>query len=99
MEVDARFRSPERPVLEPVRLPDAQDVAGRLERRHIRLLVRGVGNRERDVDDRFGCEPRNRRRADVLYLQGAGAERVADAVGLVLEELKKIDPRLGKAIR
>ena len=90
MQVDARVRPPEQPVLEPVGLADAEDVAGRFERRDVRLLVGRVRDGERDVDDRLRREPGHRGRADVLHLQRARAERVADPVGLVPEELRPV---------
>ena len=47
VQVDGRVGALEQPVLEPVRLADPQDVAGRFEVRDIRRLVGGVGHRQR----------------------------------------------------
>jgi hypothetical protein len=83
----------------PVWLADPQQVAGRLHRRDVRGLVRGVRHDEQDVDDRFGGEARHRGGPGVLDEQGTLAERPADPVGLALEEARPLGVVLDQANR
>ena len=65
-------------MLEPVRLADTKDVARRLQRRHVGVLVGRVGDDEVDVDERLRREAGHRCRADVLEQQHLVTERAAD---------------------
>ncbi len=79
MEIHIRVRPFEHSVLEPLGLPDAKHVAGRLEVGHVRRLVGGILDLEHDVDDRLGGEGRHGCRARVLQPHDLLAERRADA--------------------
>ena len=102
VEVHLRVGSLEHPVLEPVGLADAEDVARGLERRHVRRLVGRVGHDEHDVDDPLCGEPGDGRRARVLDAQRRLAERLPDARLLACEEARPLgvvldeDDRLGR---
>ncbi|MDN2496164.1 hypothetical protein FHY52_05555 [Nocardia nova] len=71
VQVDAAwctvFYAPdEASMLKPVRFADAQRVSDALERRDVGRLVGGIRDEQQDVDDRFGCQPRNRGGTGVL---------------------------------
>src|SRR5438132_4614497 len=86
MEVDVSVRPLEHAVLVPVRLSDAQHIAGSLQGRDVGRLVCRVRYHEQHVDSRFGSEPWHRGRADVFDQQDPVAERTLHPLGLALEE-------------
>jgi hypothetical protein len=52
-------------------------------------LVGGIGHGEQDVNDGLGRQPWHRGRTDLLDLDGATAERGADASSLAGEKLRQ----------
>src|SRR6266511_3144748 len=86
VQVHVGVRTLENAVLEPVRLPDPQHVAGRLQRGQVRRLGGGVRHRQHDVDARLGGQPGYRRGAGVLDQQRRRAERAADTLLLPGEQ-------------
>jgi hypothetical protein len=88
VDVDVRIRALEQPVLVPVRLADGQPIAGRGQRRHVRLLVGRVRHGEVDVDDRLGGQTRHRGRPDVLDRDHSFAEQFANPARLAAVELR-----------
>ncbi len=78
VQVHGRILSSQQPVLVPVRLAHAQDVADSLQLGHVRTLVGGVGDNEVDVDQRLRREPGHRGRADVVELQDRITQGGAD---------------------
>ena len=99
VEVHVGVRSLEQPVLVPVGLADAQDVAGGLERRDVVALGRRVGDRQRHVDDRLRREAGDRGRAGVLEEDDAVAERGADLLRLARIEERPRGVVLGEGDR
>ena len=77
-------------MLEPVGLPDPQDVTRGLQRRNVRGLVGRVGHLEHDVDERLRGQARHRRRADVLDSDHPVAEDGADPVLLALVQARPL---------
>ena len=59
MEIDDRVGAIEDAVLEPVRLPVSQDVAGRFQVRDVGGFVRRIGYDQHHVDLRFGGQSRH----------------------------------------
>jgi hypothetical protein len=85
MEIHVDLRAIEQAVLVRIRLPDAQDIPGRFQRRDVGGLIRGIGDHEHDVDDRLGDEPGDRRGPDVLAAQGTPTKGVTNASFLARE--------------
>ena len=86
MDVHVRVRALEQPVLVPVRLADAQHVAGSLQRWDVSPLVACVGDNEDDVDERLRGEAGYGRGARVLDPQRRRAEGASDPLRLALVE-------------
>lgn len=86
MNIRVRRLAPEEAVSVKSRLPEVQREAGRLERRHVRGLVGGVGDLEVDVDHGPGRETRDAGGPDVVDAERGGAEGRADA-GLQVGEV------------
>src|SRR5262249_22174483 len=62
-------------------------------------LVRCIGHREQDVNDGLGGQPWHRGRTDVLDLDGAAAERGADARSLASEKHRPVRIVVGESDR
>src|SRR6266571_2372266 len=86
MQVHGWFGAAKHPVLEPVRLANAENVTHRLKLRDVRLLVRRVGDDEVDVDERLCHQARHRGRADVVDLKCRPTERASNLFGCLVEE-------------
>ena len=78
----------EESVFEPIGLAIEEDVSSGFEFGKVRILVRGVGHAEVDVDDRLGRQARDRGGAGVLQPHHPVAERRGDPGGLAPEELE-----------
>ena len=65
----------------PATLTQNEPETGRFQSRHVGRLVGGVGDGEVDVDHRLGGQARHRCRPDVVEVDHARAERLADAIG------------------
>jgi hypothetical protein len=59
MQVDVRVGSLEQPVLIPLRLPDAQNVAGGLHGGNVGRLIGGVLQHKKQIDNWLGGKSRN----------------------------------------
>jgi hypothetical protein len=55
MQVNVPVRALEQPVLEPIRLPDVEEVTSSLQVWHVCLLGRRVRDLEDNVDNRLGA--------------------------------------------
>ena len=99
MEVHVGVGAFEHPVLFPVGSAKSQAVAECFQRRHVRGLVAGVGDDERDVDDRLGGQAGHGGRTHVLDHEGAAAESLAYAYGLTVEQRRPLRVRLDEGHR
>src|SRR6188472_1251818 len=80
MHLHVRIVISQEPMLVPVRLSKLQDVSGSLQIREIPCLVCRVDHRQHDVDDRFRCKARYRRRPNVFDLHRPSAQRRPNAL-------------------
>jgi len=90
VQIDGGVRPLEQPVLEPLGLPDPQDVAGTLHLRHVARLVGRIRHHKQDVDDGFGHQAGDRRRPDVLDAQRHVAKDRAKALRLAAEQPRPV---------
>ena len=89
----------EEAMLEPIRFADRQQVTLGFEGGHVRPLVARVGDLQDDVDDRFGGQPGDRRRAGVRDANDALAEHAPQPLFLAFVQgwprvvvLVEVDP-------
>jgi hypothetical protein len=88
MQVDVCGGAFEDAVLEPVGLPDLEQISGLLQVRQVGVLVRGVDNHQDHVDDWFGGEPGDRGRSHMLQPNHSTVEDRPQPIGLALEKVK-----------